>query len=126
MPGSLNLGPLGQVSQTVSNIATAEAFYRDTLGLKHLFTFGTLAFFDLDGTRLFLTEPEHGQPGQGSVLYFRVADIQSAYSELEAKGVKMAGAPHMIVRHPDGIEEWMGFFEDPDANLLALMEQRKT
>ncbi len=126
MPGNLNLGPLGQVSLTVSNIATAETFYRDTLGLKHLFTFGTLAFFDLDGTRLFLTEPEKGQPGQGSVLYFRVANVQTAYAELEAKGVTMAGAPHMIFRHPDGVEEWMGFFEDPDKNLLALMEQRKT
>ncbi len=126
MSGSLKLGPLGQVSLTVSNIARAETFYKDTLGLPHLFTFGTLAFFDLDGTRLFLTEPERSQPGQGSVLYFRVSNVQTAYAELEAKGVTMTGAPHMIFRHPDGVEEWMAFFEDPDKNLLALIEQRKT
>lgn len=126
MASTLKLGQLGQVSITVSNIAKAEEFYRDVLGLPHLFTFGTLAFFDLDGTRLFLTEPEKSQPGRASVLYFRVPDIQSAYSELEAKGVTMAGAPHLIFRHPDGLEEWMGFFEDPDKNLLALMELRNT
>ncbi len=126
MSGSLKLGPLGQVSLTVSNIARAETFYKDALGLPHLFTFGTLAFFDLDGTRLFLTEPERSQPGQGSVLYFRVSNVQTAYAELEAKGVTMTGAPHMIFRHPDGVEEWMAFFEDPDKNLLALIEQRKT
>lgn len=125
MPGKLELGPLGQVSLTVSNIARAEAFYKETLGLPHLFTFGTLAFFDLGGTRLFLTEPESGQPGRSSVLYFKVADITEAYAELERKGVTMAGAPHLIFRHPDGLEEWMGFFEDPDKNLLALMELRR-
>jgi catechol 2,3-dioxygenase-like lactoylglutathione lyase family enzyme len=42
---------LGQISRTVSDIAEAEAWYRDVLGLKHLYTFGTLAFFDCGGTR---------------------------------------------------------------------------
>jgi methylmalonyl-CoA/ethylmalonyl-CoA epimerase len=29
----------------------------------------------------------------------------------------------MIHRHADGTEEWMAFFEDPDARPLALMSQ---
>ncbi len=32
-------------------------------------------------------------------------------------------APHMIHRHADGTEEWMGFFEDPDGRPLAIMAQ---
>lgn len=43
---------LGQVSLLVHDTVRAEAFFRDVLGLQHLFTFGTLAFFDLDGVRL--------------------------------------------------------------------------
>jgi hypothetical protein len=29
----------------------------------------------------------------------------------------------MIFKHPDGMEEWMAFFEDCDGGLLALMSQ---
>ena len=32
-------------------------------------------------------------------------------------------AVHMIFKHPDGMEEWMAFFEDCDGGLLALMSQ---
>ncbi|RLT36182.1 MAG: hypothetical protein DWI59_01170 [Chloroflexi bacterium] len=46
------------MSLLVRDVARAEAFYRDTLELPHLFTFGTLAFFDCGGVRLFLSQPE--------------------------------------------------------------------
>ena len=52
------LGPIGQISRTVSDIAASEAWYRDVLGLPHLFTFGELAFFDCGGTRLYLQQGE--------------------------------------------------------------------
>lgn len=114
---------LGQVSLLVHDTARAEAFYRDVLGLRHLFTFGTLAFFDLDGVRLFLAQPEDGVWRPGSVLYLRVPDIEAAHGALAARGVPFDAAPHLIHRHADGIEEWMAFFRDPDENQLALMAQ---
>jgi catechol 2,3-dioxygenase-like lactoylglutathione lyase family enzyme len=120
---TLRLGSIGQISRTVSNIAIAEEWYRDVLGLPHLFTFGTLAFFDCGGTRLFLSEPETGgQPGD-SVIYFRVPDINAAYETLIQRGVMFRGAPHMIHRHENGVEEWMAFFDDPDGKILAIMAQ---
>ncbi|WP_373684224.1 VOC family protein [Micromonospora thermarum] len=57
------------------------------------------------------------------MLYFTVPDIQAAYDELRARGVDFVGAPHMIFRHPSGVEEWMAFFADPDDLPLALMCQ---
>ena len=39
------------------------------------------------------------------------------------RGVVFTGAPHMIHRHANGMEEWMAFFQDPDGKLLALMSQ---
>ena len=62
----------------MTDIAKAEAWYRDVLGLPHLYTFGKLAFFDCGGTRLFLSA-ENEQPGTESILYFRVADILAAH-----------------------------------------------
>jgi predicted enzyme related to lactoylglutathione lyase len=118
----LRLGPIGQISRTVRDIDEACAWYGRVLGLKHLYTFGKLAFFDLCGTRLYLSA-ESGTPGPESILYLRVADIAAAYNELVARGVEFHGAPHMIHRHTDGTEEWMAFFKDPEGRFLALMSQ---
>jgi DNA-binding CsgD family transcriptional regulator/catechol 2,3-dioxygenase-like lactoylglutathione lyase family enzyme len=118
----LRLGPIGQISRTVRDIDEACEWYGKVLGLKHLYTFGKLAFFDLGGTRLYLSA-EGAEAGPESVLYLRVDDIGAAYSELSARGVEFKGAPHLIFRHADGMEEWMAFFKDPEGRLLALMAQ---
>lgn len=123
-PDALRLGPIGQISRQVRDIDAAVTWYRDVLGLPHLYTFGTLAFFDCHGVRLFLSagDKEAGVPGD-SLLYFRTDDIEALHGQLEARGVKFAGAPHMIHRHASGVEEWMAFFEDLDGKMLALMSQ---
>jgi catechol 2,3-dioxygenase-like lactoylglutathione lyase family enzyme/DNA-binding CsgD family transcriptional regulator len=120
----LQLGPIGQVSRTVRDIDAACAWYGKVLGLRHLYTFGKLAFFDCGGTRLYLSA-ENAEPGPESVLYLRVEDIDAAHRELAARGVEFIGAPHLIHRHADGTEEWMAFFKDPEGRPLALMSQVK-
>lgn len=119
------LGPIGQISRQVRDIDAGVAWYRDVLGLPHLFTFGNLAFFDCHGVRLFLSagEKEGGQDPGDSILYFRTGDIDGSYRALQERGVTFKGAPHMIHRHASGTEEWMVFFEDVDGKLLALMSQ---
>jgi len=116
----LRLGPIGQVSRTVRDIDEACEWYGKVLGLKHLYTFGKLAFFDCGGVRLYLQAGE--QPSE-SVIYFRVPDIRAAHAALEARGVEFAQAPHMIHRHDDGMEEWMAFFKDNEGRLLSIMSQ---
>jgi DNA-binding CsgD family transcriptional regulator/catechol 2,3-dioxygenase-like lactoylglutathione lyase family enzyme len=116
------LGPIGQISRTVKDLAKAEAWYGGVLGLPHLYTFGKLAFFDCGGTRLYLSA-ENAEPAAESILYFRVADIHAVHAALGARGVEFSGAPHMIHRHADGTEEWMAFFKDPEGRPLALMSQ---
>lgn len=125
---SLALGPLGQIARVVKDFAAAERFFRDTLGVPHLYTFGTLAFFDCGGTRL-MVQAETGNEVPGlrndSVLYFRVPDIHRAHEALTQRGVVFRGAPHMIHKHADGTEEWMAFFDDPDGKPLAIMAQAR-
>ncbi|MDG6103541.1 VOC family protein [Dactylosporangium aurantiacum] len=118
------LGGIGQVARHVSDIGRAVDWYGGVLGLPHLYTYGDLAFFDCGGTRLFLSRREDGAaPGEQSIIYFRVPDIHAAHERLTARGVTFEGAPHMIFRHADGVEEWMAFFTDPDGGLLAVMAQ---
>ena len=121
MTDAVKLGVLQQISRTVRDIKESEAWYGKTLGLTHLYTFGTLAFFDCGGTRLYLSA--EAKPGPESILYFRVDDIRSAYEALRARGVEFGEAPHMIHRHADGTEEWMAHFNDPEGRPLALMSQ---
>ena len=116
---------LGQVSLLVTDIERAQAFYRDVLGLRHLYTFGQLAFFDCNGTRLMVDALPEAQGNGNSVLYFAVDDIHGSQATLKSKGVQFEGEPHRIFTHPDGTEEWMTFFRDPEGNMLSLMSRVK-
>lgn len=117
------LGPLAQVARTVRDVAESEAFYGRALGLPHLYTFGTLAFFDAGGTRLMLSQSERPVADE-SLLYFRVDDAELAYRRLQDAGVAFRQGPHLVHRHADGREEWMAFFDDPEGRPLALHEVR--
>ena len=49
----LSRSRIGQIAIVCTDVARAAAFYRDTLGLRHLFDAGpNLSFFDCAGTRL--------------------------------------------------------------------------
>jgi DNA-binding CsgD family transcriptional regulator/catechol 2,3-dioxygenase-like lactoylglutathione lyase family enzyme len=119
------VGPVGQIARRVKDIAAARQWYGEVLGLKHLYSFGDLAFFDCGGTRLFLSQSPDKEQSE-SILYFRVPDIHAAHAALTRRGVEFTHAPHMIHRHEDGTEEWMAFFQDNDGRPLAIMSQAKT
>ena len=121
---SAGLGPIAQISRTVSDIQKAEHWYGEVLGLPHLYTFGNLAFFDCGGTRLFLSQGK-ASPAAESIIYFRVSDIEAEHQRLAAKGVEFTTAPHMIHRHADGTEEWLAVFKDLEGRPLAIMAQVK-
>jgi catechol 2,3-dioxygenase-like lactoylglutathione lyase family enzyme len=117
---------LGQVALTVRDVQRSVAFYRDALGLRFLFAPApTLAFLMIGDVRLMLSAPEgEFTPGVSSVLYLRVADIETEHAALTARGVAFIDAPHLVARMPDH-ELWMCFFRDPDDHTLALMCERR-
>jgi catechol 2,3-dioxygenase-like lactoylglutathione lyase family enzyme/DNA-binding CsgD family transcriptional regulator len=121
---AVQLGPLGQVSLYARDVARAETFYRDVLGLPHVFTFGDLAFFDCGGVRLYIHAVGEEEWRPGSILYFLVDDIRTAHEDLGRRGVKFTGAPHLIYEDDEThVQEWMAFFEDNEGNTLALMSR---
>lgn len=118
-----SLSKIGQIAVNVKNLERAVEFYRDKLKMKHLFTFPGLAFFDCAGVRLMLglpEKPEFDHPG--SVLYFKVEDIQQAHKTLADRGVPFVDEPHIIARMPDH-DLWMTFFRDSESNLFGLMSE---
>jgi len=121
MPLSLN--PLGQIALPVNDVDAAEKFYAEKLGLRKLYRFGNLLFFDCAGVRL-LVEKSGEEPftPTGSILYFRVPDILLHYQELLSRGVPFIDQPHLVAPMEDH-DLWMAFFNDPAGNLLALMQE---
>jgi len=120
---AFTLNQLGQVSLTVDDIDAAERFYAETVGLRKLFRFGDLVFFDCAGVRLFV-EKSNSKPftPASSVLYFRTPDIGIAVQQLKSRGVSFIDTPHLIAPMEDH-DLWMVFFKDPAGNTLALMHE---
>jgi catechol 2,3-dioxygenase-like lactoylglutathione lyase family enzyme len=50
----LNLSHIGQIALAVGDVNRAEAFFGEKLGLRKLYRFGDLSFFDCAGVRLML------------------------------------------------------------------------
>ncbi len=122
-PDSTTLVSIGQVAINAHDVDRATAFYRDVLGLRHLFRAGALSFFDCGGVRLMLDKPEKPEfDHPGSIIYFQVGDIQATHRRIKDAGVKFEDEPHVIARMPNH-DLWMTFFRDTEDNLLALMSE---
>jgi catechol 2,3-dioxygenase-like lactoylglutathione lyase family enzyme len=125
--GSRNsLSRIQQIAITVSDVATALAFYRDVLGLRFLFSPGeNLAFLAAGDIRIMLTTPQGaGAVGENSILYFAVDEINATHAALLARGAVEERGPNLAARMPDH-ELWTAFVRDPDGNLIGLMEERR-
>jgi methylmalonyl-CoA/ethylmalonyl-CoA epimerase len=121
----LNLGQIGQIALPVTDVDRSEAFYENVIGLRKLFRFGDLLFFDCVGVRLLLekaTEVGDEASRSSGCIYFRCADIALAVAELEKRGAVFTSKPHLIARMDDH-DLWMAFFADPDGHTLALMQE---
>ncbi|MBV9537332.1 MAG: VOC family protein [Acidisphaera sp.] len=117
------LDRIGQIALAVADVDRSETFYRDVLGLRHLYRFGDLTFFDCAGVRLLLEKVDDGEAiARASPLYFSCRDIAHAMSQLAERGVGFDGPAHRIARMEDH-DLWMVFFRDPDGHVLALMHE---
>ena len=119
-----HLSTIQQISVNARDLDRARAFYRDNLGMKHLFDAPPqMTFFDAGGIRLLIgvaekTEFDH----PSSILYFRVDDIRAAHGDLKGRGVRFRDEPHLVAKLP-GREIWICFFDDSEGNVLALTSE---
>lgn len=123
---------LHQVALATTDLDKATGFYRDSLRLPLIARFDPpgLAFFDIGGVRLSIQQSA-GSEVTGSVLYFKVADIDGATNSLKDRGIDFERDPELVFKDDagqfgdPGEEEWMAFFRDPDGNLLAVVSRQQ-
>ena len=124
---AVHLEEIGQIALTAGNLEEAKVFYRDVLGMRHLFDAGTMTFFQCGTVRLLIgaAPPEARKPAagmEGTILYFRVKDIQAVHAALQEKGAVFVQEPHLVARMKSH-DLWLAFLQDPAGNALGLMEE---
>jgi predicted enzyme related to lactoylglutathione lyase len=119
---NISLGKIAQIAINVRDLERATTFYKKKLGMKHLFSVPPkMAFFDCDGIRLMLAIPERPDLDHpSSILYFKVADIDTAYDALMKRGARFEGKP-ILVAPMETCDLWLAEFRDSEDNVLALM-----
>ena len=89
------------------DVDRSEAFHEQVIGLRKLYRFGDLSFFDCAGVRLFLDkarEPAKFSP-QGCI-YFRCADVALTVTQLERRGVVFTLGPGLTAHMDDHVYGW--------------------
>ena len=113
-----------QIAVPVRDVKDAARFYRDTLGLRHLFDAPpALSFFDCGGVQLMLAGPEaQGKDGdqQHPVLFYDVSDIRKEHAKIKSSGATSMEEPHVIARM-NGREIWIASVSDGQGNVVGLM-----
>jgi methylmalonyl-CoA/ethylmalonyl-CoA epimerase len=118
----VHLQDVAQIAFTVQDLAKAKIFYRDVLELKFLFEAGTMAFFQCGSVRLMVGEAEKPSISEGTIVYFRVADLEATAHLLESRGTSFVQKPHLVARMKSH-DLWMAFLKDPAGNTLGLMSE---
>jgi len=121
----MTVSGMGQLSITVSDLDASVRWYRDVLGLPHLFTVEgqPMAFFQAGSVRLYLGETPDERFRSRPVVYYAVDDLEAAYAEVTGRGAPSMARPHLV--HQDGETElWMAFVSDPDGTPVGLMVER--
>jgi methylmalonyl-CoA/ethylmalonyl-CoA epimerase len=116
----VNFDDICQIAVTVTDLARSRDFYQNILGMHFLFDAGSMVFFQCGKIRFAIGTSPDKIPSGGTILYFRVADIQSAHETLAAKGVVFIRAPFRVARMADH-DLWLAPFRDPDGNPIELM-----
>ena len=123
---AVNLTRIKQIGVPVDDVDKAKAFYKDVLGMQHLFDAPPgLSFFDCGGVRLMLCGPAaQGKDGatQHAVLFYDVSDIKKTYAVIKAAGAPSLAEPHIIARM-NGREVWVAELGDGHGNHVSLISE---
>ena len=120
MTEEFSLSKVAQIAVTVKDLDRATTFYRDKLGLKHLFKAPSISAFDCGGITLLLSIAEGSTDAKhSSIIYFDIADIQQAVKALTDRGVSIVEKPNLVGKLGNS-DVWIAIFRDSEENMMGL------
>jgi lactoylglutathione lyase len=123
---NLKISTISYAIVYVRDTAKSVSFYRDVLGAKVKVDSPGWVEFDMGATTLALHSDTEfkGERRNSVVVVFPVDNIDKAYEELKAAGVKIVTAPHQVCEAEDTVGVSCDF-EVPDGNLLSFYGNKK-
>ena len=121
MAAAFSPAKIAQIELHCDDLAAAEAFYCGVLGLAKVGQFGDSLFVRCGEVNLIIQASPNPKP-PGSMIYFGADGcVREATTALLAQGVTFKQPPRRIARNHEGHDIWLGFFDDPWGNPLALI-----
>jgi catechol 2,3-dioxygenase-like lactoylglutathione lyase family enzyme len=110
----------------VSDVARAQRFYSETLGLTPAMVTEGGVMYRSGGTQFFVY-PSGFKASGHSQMSWVVGDIKAEVAALRGKGIEFVEFDVPGVKTVDGISQsgptvWTAYFRDPDGNLLGLTQ----
>ena len=110
----------------VSDLARAQRFYSETLGLTPAMVTEGGVMYRSGGTRFFVYPSDFKASGHSQMSWV-VGDIKAEVAALRGKGIEFVEFDVPGVKTVDGISQsgpavWTAYFRDPDGNLLGLTQ----
>ncbi len=110
----------------VSDLARAQRFYSETLGLSPAMVTEGGVMYRSGGTRFFVYPSAFKASGHAQMSWV-VDDIKAEVAALRGKGIELVEFDVPGVKTVDGISQsgpavWTAYFRDPDGNLLGLTQ----
>jgi catechol 2,3-dioxygenase-like lactoylglutathione lyase family enzyme len=111
----------------VDDLAAAQRFYSQTLGLKTSEQYGLLTLHLAGGRDTLVYPKQDHTPANYTILNFQVDDIEATVDELAQRGVRLERYPGME-QDEKGINRgggpYIAWFKDPAGNILAVLQER--
>ena len=120
MSSSFSPPNIAQVELGCTDLDVAQDFYCERLGLKLVGRFDNSIFVRCGEVNLIVQQSPNPKPAR--CVYFSADGcINEATRDLKEKGVAFTQEPRCIARGHEGFDVWLGFFNDPSGNQLALL-----
>ena len=111
---------IAQIELHCTDLVQAERFYCSALGLRLVGHIGDSIFVQCGEVNLIVQQTP--EPRRGSTIYFSAdGRIGEATEAMKAQGIAFTQEPRCIARGHEGKDVWLGFFNDPWGNPLALL-----
>jgi extradiol dioxygenase family protein len=113
---------IAQIELHCTDQEEARRFYCEVLGLEKVGEFAHNLFVKCGDSNLLIQKVDN--PRKGSVVYFSADNrIHEVANSLKKRGVEFTEEPSCIARGFEGKDIWLGFFDDPWGNPLALLAE---
>ena len=111
---------IAQIEVGCTDLEAAKRYYCERLGFPLVGETADSIFVRCGDLNIVVQRSD--APRRGRTVYFSGdGQVRETTAALKAAGVVFSQEPRRIARLPDGVDVWLGFFEDPWGNPFGLL-----